>query len=155
MIPRQCFIQDFMMFVLAVLALMEGRIVYNYGHIFSSFYGNYFPYLEDRIKGNSWNLHLNTEYFPRIVQWSGSVIFWVLCAGVIASLQHTLFVGYNFVGQQYYTQRIKCSWEIPWTEELGGLQSMGSQRVRHNLATTQQQKKFLVSESEVFFFPLS
>ena len=22
--------------------------------------------------------------------------------------------------------------EIPWTEELGGLQSMGSQRVRHN-----------------------
>ena len=42
-----------MKFVLAVLALMEGRIVYNYGHIFSSFYGNYFPYLEDRIKGNS------------------------------------------------------------------------------------------------------
>ena len=24
------------------------------------------------------------------------------------------------------------TWEIPWTEELGGLQSMGSQRVRHN-----------------------
>ena len=23
-------------------------------------------------------------------------------------------------------------WEIPWTEELGGLQSMGSQRVRHD-----------------------
>ena len=30
---------------------------------------------------------------------------------------------------------IQCSilvWEIPWTEEPGGLQSMGSQRVRHN-----------------------
>ena len=27
------------------------------------------------------------------------------------------------------------SWEIPWTEEPGGLQSMGSQRVAHNLAT--------------------
>ena len=26
-------------------------------------------------------------------------------------------------------------WEIPWTEETGGLQSMGSQRVAHNLAT--------------------
>ena len=25
------------------------------------------------------------------------------------------------------------AWEIPWTEEPGGLQSMGSQRVRHNL----------------------
>ena len=31
------------------------------------------------------------------------------------------------------------SWEIPWTEEPGGLQSMGSQRVRHGLATEQQQ----------------
>ena len=26
-------------------------------------------------------------------------------------------------------------WEIPWTEEPGGLQSMGSQRVRHNWLT--------------------
>ena len=24
------------------------------------------------------------------------------------------------------------SWRIPWTEEPGGLQSMGSQRVKHN-----------------------
>ena len=24
------------------------------------------------------------------------------------------------------------AWETPWTEEAGGLQSMGSQRVRHN-----------------------
>ena len=24
------------------------------------------------------------------------------------------------------------SWRIPWTEEPGGLQSMGSQKVRHN-----------------------
>ena len=29
------------------------------------------------------------------------------------------------------------AWEIPWTEELGGLQSMGLQRLRHNLATKQ------------------
>ena len=27
------------------------------------------------------------------------------------------------------------AWRIPWTEELGGLQSMGSQRVGHNWAT--------------------
>ena len=26
-------------------------------------------------------------------------------------------------------------WRIPWTEELGGLQSMGSQRVRHDRVT--------------------
>ena len=24
------------------------------------------------------------------------------------------------------------AWRIPWTEKLGGLQSMGSQRVRHD-----------------------
>ena len=29
------------------------------------------------------------------------------------------------------------AWEIPWTKEPGRLQSMGSQRVRHNLATKQ------------------
>ena len=28
------------------------------------------------------------------------------------------------------------TWEIPWTEEPGGVQSMGSQRVRHDLMTT-------------------
>ena len=29
------------------------------------------------------------------------------------------------------------AWEIPWTGELGGLQSMRSQRVGHDLATEQ------------------
>ena len=27
------------------------------------------------------------------------------------------------------------AWRIPWTEELGGPQSMGSPRVRHDCAT--------------------
>ena len=27
------------------------------------------------------------------------------------------------------------AWEIPWTEECDGLQSMGSERVGHNLVT--------------------
>ena len=29
------------------------------------------------------------------------------------------------------------TWKISWTEEPGGLQSMGSQRVRHDLAIKQ------------------
>ena len=33
------------------------------------------------------------------------------------------------------------SWKIPWTEEPGGLQSMGSQRVGHDLATKQDQEE--------------
>ena len=32
------------------------------------------------------------------------------------------------------------AWRIPWTEELGRLQSMGSQRVGHDWATGQQQQ---------------
>ena len=31
------------------------------------------------------------------------------------------------------------AWESPWTEEPGGLQSTGSPRVGHDLATKQQQ----------------
>ena len=32
------------------------------------------------------------------------------------------------------------AWRIPWTEEPGGLQSIGSQRVRQDLVTKQQQQ---------------
>ena len=35
------------------------------------------------------------------------------------------------------------AWEFPWTEELGGLQSMGLQRVGHDLMTKQEQQYFL------------
>ena len=31
------------------------------------------------------------------------------------------------------------AWEIPWTEEPGGLQSMGSQRVEHDSVTEHTQ----------------
>ena len=31
------------------------------------------------------------------------------------------------------------AWEIPWTEEPGGLQSTGSQRVGQDLPTKQEQ----------------
>ena len=31
------------------------------------------------------------------------------------------------------------AWEIPWTEESGGLQSMGLQRIKYNLVMKQQQ----------------
>ena len=40
------------------------------------------------------------------------------------------------------------AWEIPWTEEPGGLQSRGSQRVRHNIATKEQQCKRDVEAGE-------
>ena len=37
------------------------------------------------------------------------------------------------------------AWKITWMEEPGGLHSMGSERVEHNLATEQQQQQqFLI-----------
>ena len=36
------------------------------------------------------------------------------------------------------------AWEIPWTEEPGGLQSVGLQRIRHDLATQQQQQPLII-----------
>ena len=40
-------------------------------------------------------------------------------------------------------------WESPWTEEPGGLHSMGSQRVRHSLATKQQKSSNSREETAV------
>ena len=37
-------------------------------------------------------------------------------------------------------------WEIQWTEEPGGLQSMGIMRVRHDLGTKPQCPKFICLE---------
>ena len=37
------------------------------------------------------------------------------------------------------------AWKIPWTEELGGLQSMGSQRVGHELTTNNNLNPLSVS----------
>ena len=34
------------------------------------------------------------------------------------------------------------AWRIPWTEEPGGLQSMGLQSVRYDLVTKQQQSLY-------------
>ena len=39
------------------------------------------------------------------------------------------------LGKEVATHSSILAWRIPWTKKLGGLQSMGSQRVRHNLAT--------------------
>ena len=35
------------------------------------------------------------------------------------------------------TRSLILAWETPWTEEPGGLQSMGLQKVGHDLATEQ------------------
>jgi len=44
-------------------------------------------------------------------------------------------------------------WKIPWTEEPGGLQSMGSQRVGHNLVTEHTHAHSKLSETEIMSSP--
>ena len=36
------------------------------------------------------------------------------------------------LGKEMATHSSILAWEIPWTDEPGGLQSMGLQRVEHN-----------------------
>ena len=40
------------------------------------------------------------------------------------------------------THSTTLAWKIPWTEEPGRLQSMGLQRVRHDLAIEQQHIRY-------------
>ena len=45
---------------------------------------------------------------------------------------------HTILEKEMATRSSVLAWEIPWTEEPGGLQSMGSQRVGHNWGTKQQ-----------------
>ena len=47
-------------------------------------------------------------------------------------------LGWEDLEKEKVTHPSIPAWEIPWTEEPGGLQSMGSQRVEHDWATKQQ-----------------
>ena len=40
-----------------------------------------------------------------------------------------------YLEEEIATHSSILAWKIPWTEKPGGLQSMGSQRVRHDWAT--------------------
>ena len=41
----------------------------------------------------------------------------------------------DLLEEEMATHSSVIAWRIPWTEGPGGLQSMGSQRVGHNLVT--------------------
>ena len=43
--------------------------------------------------------------------------------------------------EEVATHSSMLAWEIPWTEEPGGQQSMGLQKVGYDLATEQQQQQ--------------
>ena len=49
-------------------------------------------------------------------------------------LSNKEFTCENLLEEEMATHSNIFAWEMPWTEEPGGLQSMGSQRVRHDWA---------------------
>ena len=52
----------------------------------------------------------------------------VLLGGILLLLLLIYLFIFNFLRLEYST----LAWKIPWTEEPGGLQSMGSLRVGHD-----------------------
>ena len=68
-----------------------------------------------------------------------------VCYGPVTSAKQEMYVGLipelgRSPEKEMGTNSHILAWEVPWTGEPGGLQSMGLQRVRHNLATKQQQE---------------
>ena len=72
-----------------------------------------------------------------------------LVAQMVKSLPAMWEIQVRFLGQKEPLEKEMAihsstlGWKIPWTEEPDRLQSMGSQRVGHDLATEQQQQEYL------------
>ena len=63
-------------------------------------------------------------------------LFWEDCLNLLSTNVH-INVGFsNALSEKAMAPHSSTlAWKIPWTEEPGGLQSMGSQRVGHDWAT--------------------
>ena len=56
----------------------------------------------------------------------------VKCLPIMKETQVQSLGQEDFLEKEMATHSSILAWKIPWTEEPGGLQSMGSQRVGHN-----------------------
>ena len=102
-------------------------------------------------------------------------LFWVLFqVDCLSPLHLIVLIGFRFLGTSLVAQMVKClsimretwvrslgqedplekemaihsstiAWKIPWTEEPGRLQSMGSQRVGHDWATSHTHCQWMLS----------
>ena len=60
--------------------------------------------------------------------------------------------GEDSLEEEMATHSSILAWKVPWIEQPGGLQSMGSQRVRRDLGTRQQCTKCLYVSSLIYLF---
>ena len=107
-------------------------------------------------------MYLNSCYSPelRSIQSPGTLNWQVLnyycgtslVAQMVKRLPTVRETWVWFLGQEdplkkeMATHSSSLAWKIPWTEEPGRLQSMGSQRVRHDLTTS---SKLLLKKGRV------
>ena len=68
---------------------------------------------------------------------SGSV---VTDLPAMQEMQFRSLGGEDSLEEEMATHSRILAWKIPWTEETGGMQPIGSQRVGRDLATKQQQR---------------
>ena len=59
--------------------------------------------------------------------WSGFIAFKIYNQGFLTKLDVGLFISDYCLGLEMATHSSILAWKIPWTEESGRLQSMGSQ----------------------------
>ena len=69
---------------------------------------------------------LPTELPGKLIKWP--YMSFAFIRNIVTCYTHKL-------NKEMATHSSTLTWKIPWMEELGRLQSMGSQRVRHNWAT--------------------
>ena len=92
-----------------------------------------------------------TKSFQNLPRWS--LFPWAsLVAQMVKNLPAMQETRVRSLEKGMATHSSVLAWRIPWTEEPGGLQSMGSQRVRYDWATKQQQEYFV--ESNVLLIPI-
>ena len=86
---------------------------------------------------------------PQVCASRNLIFWWLRNCSVLWQLANTnpknsqrtsLFKRIMILEEEMATHSSSLAWRIPWTGEPGRLQSMGSQRAGHDLATTQIQK---------------
>ena len=75
----------------------------------------------------------NSLQYPCLENPMGRGAWWVAAHGAAESDTTEAAACMHVLEEEMATHSSVLAWEVSWTEEPGGLQSMGSQRVGHNL----------------------
>ena len=87
---------------------------------------------------------------PLNIEWMSGWHWFLGALGLFSSLIHGICFNsvplFSLTGEGNGTHSSPLAWRVPWTEEPGGLQSMGSQRVGHDWATSLSLFTFCIGE---------